>query len=1129
MSQSFDFSQPSMAQNEPESGGCAWRIGCLLVAGCLLCVALPCGVGVLMLTAPDWNPNAVSVADARSREEGYKESFEQFSKYDPAKEVDRTRERLEIERLVRRLERAAQKEDTATTHELIDIDLLVKRAQPHSGEKPSWMLKPFVQGSVDWEPQWKHLELVSVIPCPSDPQTKLVYLYGDSDEEGDSAEWRFWVTGRNNQWRLYDWERLDRGLPDSKILGFYARDTISSELWDNILLTNEAINRGDEVAARTALQQAERCDSPLSLHDYSWLNIGYLWRVLGDEEAARQAFGRISDPDLAPGVYFAKMASLHYSDPQQAAIAGEKYFAMIGPSPQVCEELATLYQRLGDQEKALKHCRHLARISPGNELALAQLLIHGEPEDQETATRQIESAKDSLDLAVRLANLVAYQSYEALQYLARYTGDKATDSPQNWLVQGELKMYEADYESAANFFKQALKQSPDLETRNSRLENYLYAMGLAGKALQGYRSTEDKQAAFETLVSLHQDGMGNLGDAEYLQFLEEHRAAFPNDGWAVFYAAQFAMDRRQNAQAKILLDEALNGSRYDQQVSQLLLNQWSLVQMRLGNLTHLLPQGAKKGRFEQLAAIAYADGRYEDLQKLIDWRNKPDDPLVQFYLGVLATEQEDWPAAQQHYAAAYDQIPSEEQPYALHRNYLVALQKTGQWREFYENADDKESTLFELSFVMLGVKQWSDLSDLAAMHRRHSPNDGEAARLDLEVAWGRQDYAAYAERAAASLENRNADFSEYALTRAEDRLFTAYQKSGQLERAHALALKYSQGERGDRYLAVLLALAGDFEQAAPLAISAASKLHSASDLYGMEEYGSLFLNDEFAALHQQYPVDPLTFRIQGSNVATLYLDEPVDLTAERIRGALGSVGSSAEVQEFVSVAKNAQAFAIHLEKGSLAITAGKGRHPNNYLAHNPQTPEVSKRVNQGDGWLSVAYVSWGKSDPSDADMQFAREVATQLMGDQSAVLLDPNKGRFYPISGDNLSAWASGDWPTAAAPSASRIFNFTDNSSEERTFLRELLTTSANTAEAVPLEIRITVSDVLSDHNATGEKLWVQVDSKTRVHGGYRYQGKLKTASKLVPALYAGLPVVIPETGVTGWRLGDEERLLAAP
>jgi len=1077
-------------------------------------------------TAP--TPVAAEIPPA----EGYADSFEVFSQYDPANQFDRSREGPAIERMFRSLERASQQEDEKATLALINRNKFAERAEPHSPGVSVMIMLNVVAPVTTAQSDWKHLEVVAVRPSGNSADSRVVYLYGHADEQHHGSEWRFWISRQDDKWLIDDWERLDQGMPRSKLLGLLAAGSDQTEMWSHISGAIRALKRGDIEEGKASLSLAESCEAPPGLHDLLWLIISKTWRELGAEKQGRWALAQVLDPDSTPGAHFAMMDSLRYSDPLKAAQAGEQYYALIGPSPEMCEDLAIIYQRQGEQEKSLKHWRQLAKISPGHQEALAQLLTHGAPEDQQTVAQQLDAEKDSLDLAVRLAKRVSYLQYEALQFLAQYTAEKDATSTQNMIVQGTLKMYEAEYETAADFYKQALEQATGDEPSNNLLENYLIAMAHAGKALQGYRQAEDKQEAFETIVWLYEDDYDMLSSAEYAELVREHRAAFPKDAQAATLAAELAISQGHVQQAKQIIEEGLLGDSEDEYLSKALLRQLLRVQSRLGNVSELYDDdrfGDEQTRFIMFGNHAANNERYDDLAQLLKRPDKPDHPLVHYFFGVLAIKFEKWQEARRRFAMAYEELPEGERPWTLKSQYFKSLLKTDLWKSFYLKASDQQAVYAELADFFLSGEHWTAFGRLTEIHRRSHPEDPNLAAKEKEVAWLRRDYAAYARLASAELQATPEETSIYVLERLRDRLFTAYQKSGQIAKAQALAVKHRESDPGRRWLAVLAALKGDYEKATSLALTAIHHEHGATELYTMPEYGRLFLNPAFASLQEEYPVRRFDTMVSNEDVAKFYLNQPLKLTDEKIRTVLENLElSTAETSPFAIVSENAVGFVIQLESGMLVLASRSGRHPSDHVVDPTQSADVHDAMEQSTGSFAASFVSWGIVDPSDDDMQAARGLIAQLLGDRATVLYDGQRWELHAFTADNQAEWISGKWPTDETPGAIELENPPEES-RPRAFFQDLRAASATMAEAAPLEVRIRIGDYLPMDEMLSEKIWVEVDSQTRIHGGYRYRGKLKTASTLIPELYSGLPVTIHHSNVTGWRQGDEERLLPAP
>ena len=55
------------------------------------------------------------------------------------------------------------------------------------------------------------------------------------------------------------------------------------------------------------------------------------------------------------------------------------------------------------------------------------------------------------------------------------------------------------------------------------------------------------------------------------------------------------------------------------------------------------------------------------------------------------------------------------------------------------------------------------------------------------------------------------------------------------------------------------------------------------------------------------------------------------------------------------------------------------------------------------------------------------------------------------------------------------------------------------------------------------DPIWLSVQTVRRTYGGLQFDGVLKNTSRLLPTLYAGLPMRFEGSRVLGWRMNGEQ------
>jgi hypothetical protein len=253
---------------------------------------------------------------AASRAEAVR-AFSEFDAFDARQKQptpDAKAEQEAILALLRRLEESVAQADEAQFRSEVDVARFVKRIEL-SGSVAGWRqselraLRSQLKDSVDSEPSWARLVVTATITPRDDSNTRVVYAYGWDTSGGEHSEHRLWLGRDGSNWKLYDWERLDLGMPESRRWGLYLKYGESPLLeghnrWANTLQeVDRLVAQGERELAKEKLRFAETQSAPPVLGDFLWMLTGHRWLSLGESAEAERCYRQIHSPISSPGAY----------------------------------------------------------------------------------------------------------------------------------------------------------------------------------------------------------------------------------------------------------------------------------------------------------------------------------------------------------------------------------------------------------------------------------------------------------------------------------------------------------------------------------------------------------------------------------------------------------------------------------------------------------------------------------------------------------------------------------------------------------------------------------------------------------------------------------------------------------
>ncbi len=1085
------------------------------------------------------------------------EAVRVYGRFDAIDERTRQRspaeraERAAIDALVDQLESCAASDDDARFRELVDFDRLVKRI-----ESTGWIVgwsglqrKVLLSELGQWatvEPHWHQIVVAGVITPPDDRDSRILYTF-TQNETGDPAEFRFWIGRAGAGWKLYDWERLDLGLSASEEWGFYCGYRGAPQLdgfvrWSELVVAADALTAAGEYdAAEEKLRLAESQLVPPELNDYHWLLTGHRWRALGKADDMERCYAAVRRPNDAPGVYYSRMAAQRWSDPAEALKWAERYQRAVGPTPDLLEVKAQLLTALNRREEAASEWGRLVRIQPDHAAALTELYLALPARGKRAFETQLAQLEDPVAAAVQIAPSVGYRDYHGLAFLIDYLQRNAPDAAGTWYVNGLACQLDGRYDEAAGAYRHAFEQETDDPTRTTYVNAYVAAMIADGRVLEAIRRVPDWKPVFQWLSYDYDDGESTLTDEEYRQLVALYTAQFPDDLTGLYRQASLAMDQERYGEAeqaarRVLAQTSMAGrgdgdgaetgsddpETYREFASVILAN----ALWKQGRREAALAVGDDRDeRLGQLARAAVAELRWDDARRLLEM-SRPDDAAGEawreYVAGSLAAHERRWDDAVAHLQRAAD-AAAESDRWLFDRRFLEACIRSGRWQAYYEDHANRNEAFAALANQCVVDAEWDVLRALIAAHERRFPHDPQSTKHQAELAWADEQYGAYDRLASQLLHGANQDAtSGYQRDYIEQRQLKALLRSGDFNQAMELARMKQRRDNDVAMLAIVQAAVGNLADAQRWARQAAAADKDAAEFYTDDVVGTVFLDDRFAALHDEFPVG---LSASPSTVAVFVLDAPRPLAADDVAAALTRLGAGAttDVVPLPHADKNVtSAWAVRRGKASVWLATGDGKF-DPWEAADKSAP-LAAPVEHGRAWLAVGTAAWTEPDGEQAEALARRLGVALAAGHLTALRTREPAGWQRPLvlppRDDVIDTWqTSGEVkPLRDIAVYLKAPNLNGDVAANRAFgrgLREAVRTFEHSRYA-KLEVWACVAT-----SPAVDPVHLDVTAVERDYGSLKFDGVLRNDSVLVGQLRAGLPMRLSEFQVRRWRLDD--------
>ena len=532
--------------------------------------------------------------------------------------------------------------------------------------------------------------------------------------------------------------------------------------------------------------------------------------------------------------------------------------------------------------------------------------------------------------------------------------------------------------------------------------------------------------------------------------------------------------------------------------------------------------------YSTLANAALAGNRWAVVEELIAARTPvaPDDiDLMRLQSGLAAHEQH-WDDTIKICTRAVAIVSASSEyshrVWEFNRLLVTAHTASGQWESFYESQADKSEAFRSLASGLISRSDWATFQKLAEKHRLIVPDDPQIPQLVSEAEWFRGDYSACAKSCVDALKKADSytdqRLGEWQKSGLRNRLLACQLRLKRYVEAKRLAQQALDDEQDPIPLAIVAAASQDADETRRLSLAAFEETETLQELYSHPQAAAFILQKQFSDLHDRCPVDMPYLRTEDR--AVFLFTKPPSLDAQTVATLIKELAPDEQpvVEEYQSAHSSAtSALVIRLSNSVIQLVAVDGHGGDWELVH--PDPQIAPVLTENPGWLAINGGFWGNYD--DQDTQLVRKLGLRLAAGAEGVIVSSDwVWRFVPPDSPLLKEWERTGYvvPDSAAAVAPRD-DESDTVQATREFeqtLRELVM-SQSEEQPLRLEIQCQIGDY-----QLGESLWIDVRKARHVsYGNCEFEGVLKSTSRLLPPMCAGLKVRIDQWEVRAGRQDD--------
>jgi thioredoxin-like negative regulator of GroEL len=987
--------------------------------------------------------------------------------------------------------------------------------------------------------------LIHVEPLTA-PEEFLAYVYF-SGEYGVGDLVRCWIVRTPRDWKLFDWELIEYGMPESvegAILFEYSPDPRTDAfvaLTRDVQSAYDLAGEGERSAALAKLRMAEKRLVHPKLRDNGWLRIAYAWSFFDSWTEAAAAARRISSPTKVPGAYYVQtLAHSARGDHEQTAEIAKRYEDVAGINPVIISARLDALEELSRMEEAVPGLRQWLRWDPENHQALVAL-GRALPEDQKQSLLDyLPRAEDPVETAISLAETFRYQEeVELLAHLTHFVEQAEPDSPQVEYLRGIREDLDGRFEQAAERYLAAARSEQDEEQRSSYLNEYIESMVGLNRVLEAYESLTDKRDAFQRLAEWID--VEETDDGESVRKLIEAHGQIDPDDPQLRYQRGLQLAAEEQIEAALEEFEALAEADDEE-----------LVEMARYQRIHLLLQADRmREAYESVdpseSTFAQVARRLESLEKPDELRELvvlhrakfPDDEWLGYFEGVALMLDGKHSRA----SAVLERARQDcEEPYlqgALLRKRCEASLEASGVLSTYRLLGSSPEVFQQMSNYLTEQKRWDELRLLLMLHERSHPADSQLIARWAQLLWHEKNYPELIRRFSALPSERMGDLGSWQTGQIEKQVLRAYLRTDRIPEAVAFAEARSAESDHTELLLIAQLAAGNVSAARDAFKRVRSRSYLVRSVYDDEDVGHLLETEPFRSLREEFP-PPVPYN-RGEPAVVLLLDEVPSLDAARIRELASPVlGEAAEVIPLEGHSAQVEPFLIRSDDASVLLTIGRSSYVNRTSSigsgHDVVDPALRAALREHQGWISLGIVSSRRLREEEQVSALAYQMSAgvrDLLDDHCRAAHLPKLTRFVPSgpeltaalreagSEDRLMTMGESIWLNSPRPSDPEAELATRRCQQViHRFARAFA--GRNPDQAFRARIVFRVHEAQESH-------WVRVDRIEKgSYGYYRLRGTLESSSRLFPELAEGRSLMLDRYDIAEWEYRDGDEIIQA-
>ncbi len=556
-------------------------------------------------------------------------------------------------------------------------------------------------------------------------EDEAVVIARHKHPNGVSLKMRWWMTRRNGDWQIYDFEDLDAGSRVSSEMAVLLGQGIGKavEIGSSVKIIVEAIQAvvmEDVDGAEQKLAQVKGVQLPPRFESTRQLATGMvlLHRAKFPEALKALEEAQRLQPDLPLADFLRGVALNRLGKSDEALKHLQAYRDLLGEDAEVCREFGEALREKNRFDEAAKEYRKSLDFNPKEADAFQGLLrslgADANKDDIGPRFAKLDNLRENFDVCAEDCERREFP--ELLEPIVQTMRKLDPNYPPVDYYHALVLARTGHPDEAVRSLTSSLSKQKNRQQRQEYERQFLKAMASGGHHSKAYAVASARREAFRFLAA---DAVKHYPLDELKKLVSTHTQKDASDPLLPLYQAELLVREERYELADKAFTKAL-AMHPDAETLQTFRASRVLARYRTGKVMAAYREiGPREETFTQLADLLFQDERDDQLQALLDAHAKdlPGSVDLARYRYRLLIRRNKTAEGVALFKSTLSKPNAKDRRSELVSEFLWDMVGAGKLVEGYRSAPDAVEAFRQLATGLLEVDRWDDLQRLLEAHR----------------------------------------------------------------------------------------------------------------------------------------------------------------------------------------------------------------------------------------------------------------------------------------------------------------------------------------------------------------------------------------------------------------------------